>query len=119
MLKPAAHLGELARVGALEAEDRLLGIADSKDRAHTVDRALPREEFAGEATDHLPLVGVGVLSLVDQNVVEAAVELVEHPGCAVGVRQQPACGDDQIVIVEGGAPSLGDGIARADIQSQP
>ena len=53
-----------------------------------LDRALADEELLGQAADHLPLVGVGVLRLVDQHMVDAAVELVEHPGGAVGALQQ-------------------------------
>ena len=78
--EPLAHLLELARIGALEAEDRLLGVAHGEDRAAALDRALADEEFLGQAADHLPLVGVGVLRFVDQHMVDAAIELVEHPG---------------------------------------
>ena len=37
------------------------------------------EELLGQRADHVPLLGARVLRLVDQDVVEAAVELVEHP----------------------------------------
>jgi len=39
-------------------------------------------ELPGQSFDHVPLVGAGVLRLVDQNVVEAAIELVVDPGDA-------------------------------------
>ena len=49
--------------------------------------------------DDVPLPGAGVLRLVDQHMVDAAVELVMHParGHAVQHRQRLV---DQIVIVE-------------------
>ncbi len=117
--EPFAHLLELARIGALEAEDRLLDVADGEHRACAFDRALADEELLGQAADHLPLVGVGVLRLVDQHVVDAAVELVEHPGGAVGALQQPARGDDQVVVVQCGAPLLGAGVAPGDVEAEP
>src|SRR5207237_611190 len=70
------HPLEAGRIGALEAEDRLLAVADREDRALDLARALADEEFLGECRHHLPLLGIGVLSLVDQDVVDAAIELV-------------------------------------------
>ncbi len=117
LLEPLAHLGELAWVGALEAEDRLLGVAHGEDRAIAVDRAGACEEFLGQAADHLPLVGVGVLCLVNQHVVDPAVELVEHPRGGVGVFQQSARGDNQVVIVESSLPSLGPVVTPRDVEA--
>ena len=48
-VEPLAHLLQLARIGALEAEDRLLGVADSENGAAAADRAVAHEEFLGEA----------------------------------------------------------------------
>ena len=49
--------------------------------------------------DDIPLPGAGVLRLVDQHVIDAAVELVMHPtgGDAVQHRKRLV---DQVVIVE-------------------
>ena len=79
-LEMAAHAGELGGVGALEAVDRLLLVADREDRADSVGAGGVGEELLGQRGDHLPLLRVGVLRLVDQDVVEAAVELEQHPG---------------------------------------
>ena len=117
--EPFAHLLELARIGALEAEDRLLGVADGEHGAAALDRAFAHEEFLGQAADHLPLVGVGVLRFVDQHMVDAAIELVEHPGRARRALQQAPRGHDQIVIVERRAPPLGVGIAAGDVETEP
>ena len=75
-----AHAQERGGIGALEAEDRLLDVADGEDGAHVLARALAGEELLGERRHHPPLLGIGVLRLVDQDVVDAAVELVQHPG---------------------------------------
>ncbi len=118
-LEPQAHVGELARIGALEAEDRLLGVTDGEHRAVSIDRAGADEEFLGEAADHLPLVGIGVLRLVDQHVVDSAIELVEYPGGALRALQQPAGRHDQVVVVEHGPAPLGRVIALGDVEAEP
>ena len=84
-----AHLGELARGRALEAVDRLLLVADGKQRAHALALAESGEELLRQRFDHLPLLGARVLRLVDEDMVDAAVELEQHPGgriarCAAG-----------------------------------
>jgi hypothetical protein len=77
----AAHLVEGVRRRALKREDRLLLVADREDGAlDIVARAEARGELGSEKTDDLPLLGTGVLRLVDQHVVDAIVELVVHPG---------------------------------------
>ena len=74
-----AHPVELGRVGALEGVDRLLLVTNDKDRAPRLPRAFARREFARQPFDHVPLHGRGVLRLVDKDVVDAAVQPVEHP----------------------------------------
>src|SRR5438105_4694295 len=76
LLEVRAHARERQGIGALEAEDRLLGVADREDRARPLGHRLAGEELLGERLHDLPLLGIGVLRLVDQDVVEAAVELV-------------------------------------------
>ena len=51
--------------------------------------------------------------------VDAAVELVEHPGRAVGALQQAPCGDDQIVVIECCPPALAARIAFDDVEAEP
>ena len=118
--EPVAHLGELGWIGALEAEDRLLGVADHEDGALARRLALsPAKNSSVRLADHLPLVGIGVLRLVDQHMVDAAVELVEHPGSALRRAEQPPRGDDQVVVVEHAAPPLGRGEAAGDVEPEP
>src|SRR5215470_20295397 len=66
---------ELVRRGALEREDRLLLVADRKDGAkRAVARAFTRGEFGDDVGNDVPLPGTGILRLVDQHVIDAAVE---------------------------------------------
>ena len=97
---------ELARRRALKGEDRLLLVADREHGAHhAVTRARTGGEFRDEMRDDVPLPGAGILRLVDQHMIDAAVELVVHPGRrAAG--QQGQCLVDQIVIVEQAAFQL-------------
>ena len=97
---------EFPRRRALEGEDRLLLVADRKHRAHhAVARAGAGGEFRDDMRDDVPLPGAGVLRLVDQHVIDAAVELVVHPaGRAAGQQGQRLV--DQIVIVEQAAFGL-------------
>ena len=101
------HRQECSRIRALKAVDRLLGVAHGKDRAQAVANALTGEKLLGEGRHDLPLLGVGVLCLVDQNVVEAAVQLEEHPWRDAGPAQQIEGGRDQVVIVEHPLGALG------------
>ena len=90
-LERLRHPLELVGVGALEGVDRLLEVADDEKRAgHVLARAAAGGELRGEALDHLPLVGAGVLRLVDEDVVDAAVESVEHPVGDRRILEQPA-----------------------------
>src|SRR3546814_12457159 len=89
LAEEVAHALELGGVGALEGIDRLLGIAYGKDRAHGLGLRAPHtilvrthagEEIAGQPFDDAPLLRTGVLRLVDQQVIEAPVQLAQHPG---------------------------------------
>ena len=101
LLRPASACRlELLRRGSLEAVDRLLGIADREERAHALAvRAGAGGEILGDLAQDLPLLGVRVLRLVDQHVVDAAIELVEHPG-RVAAREQRQRLVDEILEVE-------------------
>ena len=111
LLHPAAHLlvraVELAGIGALERVDALLGIAHREEcarRALTVAAEAGEELFRENVRD-APLLGRRVLHLVEQQVVEAAVELVEHPRSA-GIAQQHGRVADHVGVVEQAALAL-------------
>src|ERR1700722_12611548 len=71
-----AALSEFARRRSLEREDRLLLVADRKHGASdAVARAVARGKFGNDVLDNVPLPRAGVLRLVDQDVVDTAVEL--------------------------------------------
>ena len=99
-----ALLIELARHRALEGEDRLLLVADGKDRAlqRTAGPATGRE-LAGNPVDDIPLHRAGILRFIDQHMIDAEIELVENPGRRHVAKQFQRL-FDQIVIVEEPAP---------------
>ena len=67
----------------------------------------------------LHCIGAGVLGLVDQDVIEAAVELVEHPFGAGACGEQPGREADKIVEVERRAASLERGVALQHRLGEP
>ena len=91
---------ELLGTGALKAVDGLLLVAHREDGAALLAGAPAAEEVSGEADDHVPLLGAGVLGLVHEHVIEAAVELVVDPRHPRLRREQPPRPLDQVVVVE-------------------
>src|SRR5690606_31874640 len=99
---------EVLGAGALEAEDRLLVVADDEDRSQlTVALPFAGEEIVGQRADDRPLRGVGVLRFVDQDVVELPVELVADPRAKSRLRQQPSGPADQIIEIDQSFALLG------------
>ena len=99
-----------ARICALEAVDRLLLVADHEQGAvggPLLPKSGPGPELAGQPPDDVPLLGRGVLGLVDQDMVDAAVQLVEHPGGVRPLVDQLARAADQIGEVQRAAAGLG------------
>ena len=76
-----AHAIKLGWVGPLEGIDRLLLVPDDEDRTRMlcVMRAFTRREFLRQALDDLPLLGAGILRLVDQNVIDAPIQTIQNP----------------------------------------
>ncbi len=105
-LEGAADFAEPRRVCALERVDRLFLIAHGEQRARPFARTGTGEELLCQALDDRPLRRVRVLRLVDQDMIDAAVDLVQHPGCGARAREQIERLDDQIVIVERGLAAL-------------
>ena len=108
---------EFRRVGALEGVDRLLAVAHREDGARPVAGALAGEEFLGQGVGDAPLLGRGVLHLIQQQVVQAAVQLVQHPGGA-RIEQQRAGAVDQVVVIEQSGLVLALRIAVGDRSGQ-
>ncbi len=100
---------ELVGVGALEGVDRLLAIAHREHRAVRLARAETGKKFLGQRVGDAPLCRRGVLHLVQQQVVDAAVELVQHPGGA-GIDQQVRGAADQVVVVQQPGVALARGV---------
>ena len=115
----APHEREPGRYRALEGEDRLLLVADGEQRARLGRRAFAREEFFHQRLHHLPLARAGVLRLVDQDVLDATVELVLHPLGGVRSRQQVRRLDDEVVEIECAACRLQPLIGRDGRVGEP
>ena len=82
-------------------------------------RAFAGEEIRGERADDRPLPWVGVLRLVDQDMVDSAVELVEHPERGVPVLDQPLHPGDQVVVVEAALARLFDPVGGEQRRADP
>ncbi len=100
----AAFLTQPFGPGALEGIDRLFLVADGEDGATGFFAGI---ELAGQGADDGPLFGGGVLGLVDQDVIDPAVQLVQHPGGGAAFGQQGGGAGDQIGEVQRPALSLG------------
>ena len=88
---------------ALEGVDRLLLVADHEHVA--LEQALgglagSGEELLGQGADDFPLLGSGVLGFVNEDMINPAVELVEHPGGHGARGDQIACLFNEIGEVE-------------------
>ena len=103
----ALHPVERRKVGALKGIDRLFLVADDEKRARRpVARPRTGRHLLGQPRDHAPLLGGGVLRLVDEDVVDPAVEAIEHPLRHGRGLDQPRRPLDEIVEVEPAAPRL-------------
>ncbi|MFN7977839.1 MAG: hypothetical protein U0P30_06855 [Vicinamibacterales bacterium] len=97
-----------ADVGATEAIDRLLGVADDEERARPCSEIQVRHVGPGvaigrQAHQQLGLQWIGILELVDQQVAEALLEIAAHVGV---VAHEIACPDQQVEEVEGAGARL-------------
>ena len=71
---------KIDRIGALKAENRLFIVADRKDGADAIGLgAIARKEFARQRRDDGPLLGIGVLRLVDKDMIGRLIELEADP----------------------------------------
>ncbi len=93
------------RCRALETVDRLLLVADDEDSPRLRAQIAAAGELLGELAQDRPLRLAGVLRLVEQDVVDAGIELVEHPG-GLDAQAASACAGDQVVIIEQRARAL-------------
>src|SRR5207237_8150701 len=65
------------------------------------------EESLGQRGNDLPLRRTCVLRLIDQDVIDAAVELVQHPGGRRCIAQERAGAMDEVIEVVSAASALG------------
>ena len=104
-LEVAAHLGKFFWRGVLKRIDRLLLVADREDGANHVARAGAGGEFGDQPEDDLPLLAAGILRFVDQEMIDAEIELVVNPG-GIDAGEQRQRLVDQIVVIEQAAARL-------------
>ena len=105
-------IGVIVRAGALEAEDRLLEVADGEQGPVAIGiGAEPGKKLAGQRADNVPLREIGILRLVDQDVIGALVELVADPGRHIAFLQQPGGHPDHVVKVDHAVQPLGVAVA--------
>ena len=71
----------------------------------TLRAPAPAVNSDDQRADDLPLLRARILRLVEQQVIDAEIELVEHPGGGAAVEQRERA-VDQVVIVEQAAPRL-------------
>ena len=98
-LKVAAHFGKLFRCGVLERIDRLFLVTDREYGSRRGPGAGAGGEFGNQVAHDLPLLGAGVLRLVDQKMVDAEVELVMNPS-GVDIAEKRERLVDQIVVID-------------------
>ncbi len=108
------HAVERLEIGPLEGIDRLFLVAHDEDRAGDVARALTGREFLRKAFDHAPLHRARILRLVDEDMIDSAIEAVEHPGRDIPVRKQRGAAVDQVVEIEPSMPGLVLPVARQE-----
>src|SRR3569833_2221664 len=86
LAQPGLRGGEELRLGAAEAINRLLAVAHQKAAARAF--ALGRRQLLQRRKLEMPLRRMGILRLVDQEVIYTLVELVLHPQRMVAVMHE-------------------------------
>src|SRR5579883_3016588 len=99
-LVAVAIIGQKRRGRALESIDRLLLIAYGEQSWRNYPRSLSGKEIGSKALDNGPLLRAIVLRLVDQDVIDPAIELIEHPFGRTLARQKAQALVDEIVEIE-------------------
>ena len=113
--KGVARLHVGADIGAPEAIDRLLGVADQEERARPNPELGPVvvaiHSLAAQPPEDLGLLRVSILKLVDEDMCET---LPKRPAHVIMVAQQVARGKNQIIEIELGAGAFVVAIALQD-----
>ncbi|EKD59662.1 MAG: hypothetical protein ACD_54C01211G0002 [uncultured bacterium] len=114
LLEEAMLFIEGGYVCALKRIDRLFFIPNDKQGAPARPCAFTCGKFGRKQFDHAPLVGAGILRLIDKDMVDAAIQPEQHPGGNVGIGQQQLGAGDQIVEIKETARGLGGLINRQE-----
>ena len=113
----AAHFMEHMRRRTLEREDRLFFIADREEGARIGPASETRGEFTRKLFENCPLRLARILGFIDENMVDAGIELEHHP-TRVGTLQERDGTGDQIVEIEFAAHGLCGLIAGEDFADE-
>ena len=116
--KFGSRIGIIMRAGALKAEDRLFEIANREQGPvpFRID-AYAGKKFAGQRPDDIPLRDIGILRLVDQDVIGTLVELVADPRSHIAFLQEPSGHPDHVVKIHDAVQALGVSIAMVESAS--
>src|SRR3546814_2898910 len=97
----------------------LFAIADGEEGADALGIVgRTREKLLGEREDNAPLAHIGVLRLVDEDVVGALVELEAHPFAEVADAQQRPRERDEIVEIGEPRLALGERIGLGEAAAE-
>ncbi len=106
-------------LGPLKRIDRLLGVAHRKDRLGPLRCPRSGKIIVDQRIDHRPLLGIGVLALIDKDMVDPRIELVAHPFAHAPVAQQRRRARHQIVEIHKRAGPLLRLVAFQDCRENP
>ena len=94
------------RIRSLEGIDGLLLITHREDAALFFPCTQPREEFPGQRPHNTPLFRVGILRLIQQDMIQPVIQLEQNPGAA-WIIEQFARARDQIIVIQQAGIFLG------------
>ena len=72
----------------LKTEDRLLFVAHHEQRRRFFASTLATPEIVDQRLHDRPLIRAGVLAFVDQQVIDALIQLVAHPIAGLGIAEK-------------------------------
>ena len=115
---------ERGDVGAPEAVDRLLGVADDEEAPGLDGDLVPRPRRGigvgrREERGEIALDGVGVLELVEQEVRVALAQVAAHLPAVLGIAQHLACEHEEVVELEPTRALALAGLVERELRDRP
>ena len=100
LAKPGVLFVKSRNIGTLKRIDRLLLVTHHEDRPGLIACTKSRRKLGGQQFDHPPLGRACVLRLIDQNMVDPAVQPIKHPGRDRRLSDQFGRLRDQVVKIQ-------------------